>query len=286
MYCTNCGMKFNGKFCPVCGKAAYEIDDDYISAQKRVNKGSSIDIPPMNARDIRHDPIPSGANIITHENQKYQSGSRYVSDEKYSSCIRDIPTISTPKPNPQPKSSSKSSIIFGGFAAVAFFCVFILPLFTNSQPNINNNAYTESSVETVVPDYDVIPFPSSGHSVVHNNKTRIAPFILNLPDDGDYYYVVLADYTSDTKVVSIYGHSGDTIEIDVPLGNYSLYYTSGTTWYGSRHKFGDETPCYKADAMLQFYETSDSIYYEEITLYPVLYGNMDSERISENEFPV
>lgn len=293
MYCTNCGMKFEGKFCPVCGEAAHEVNADYVSAQNRVTKAHTIGIPPVNARDLRpNHSIPSGANIKGHGSSSLWS-SKYVSEEQYFSRPRstpvtpplEAPVTPTPKSASEPKRTSPLPVILSMIGVIAFFCLLIVPSVIEQQQFNEYYESTYDSTPTAAPSYNAVTFPSSGYSVVHNNKERIAPFIVNLPADGEYYYMVLSNCATDRKEVSIYGHSGDSIEIDVPLGSYYLYYTSGTTWYGTKHKFGEDAGFYKADAVLNFYETSDSIYYEEITLYPVTNGNMDTELIDPDEFP-
>ena len=291
MYCTNCGMKFEGKFCPVCGQAAYEINDDYISAQKRVNTPNTINTSPINAVNLRSDnSVPTDANIKRNDDENSGLGSKYVSDKQFYSPLNTNPTalppetsvMPPPKPTSEPKRTSPFFVIFALIAAAAFLFLLIGPSFLMEEPE-KDAPYIASP--TPAP-YKAITFPNSGHSVVHNGEARKAPFIVNLPSGDSYYYLVLADSVTNRKEVSIYAHSGDTVEIEVPLGKYFLYYTSGDTWYGNIPKFGDDASFYKADAVLEFYETSDAVYYEEITLYPVANGNMDTEYIDSSEFPV
>lgn len=84
---------------------------------------------------------------------------------------------------------------------------------------------------------------------------------------------------------SLFVSAGSTTDVKAPVGSYTMYYASGKTWYGTDYRFGVGTNYYKADSTFRFYISGNYVYGTEVTLYQVIGGNMDSEQISENEFP-
>ena len=58
--------------------------------------------------------------------------------------------------------------------------------------------------------------------------------------------------------MSFYVEGGKTETVYVPLGEYAIYYATGSTWYGSKALFGDETKYYWCSGAFDFYEDGDS----------------------------
>ena len=87
------------------------------------------------------------------------------------------------------------------------------------------------------------------------------------------------------KDMAFYVKAGQTVDIDVPIGVYKLYYATGDTFYGTKHLFGEDTGRYTSDELLDFY--ADTQYYQgcTITLYKVSGGNFSTETASVAEFP-
>ena len=90
-----------------------------------------------------------------------------------------------------------------------------------------------------------------------------------------------APYEAD---IAFYVEAGSEAEIDVPIGVYEFYYSSGGTFYGTEHLFGENSTCFNG-GNLNFY--ADSQYYNghTITLYAVVNGNFDTDEIDESAFP-
>lgn len=89
-------------------------------------------------------------------------------------------------------------------------------------------------------------------------------------------------YVSD---IVLYVEHGKEAEIKVPIGNYKLYYASGDTYFGKDLLFGDSTRFYASDDILDFYTDENYSYGHTITLTAVVGGNMDTDPISESQFP-
>lgn len=85
--------------------------------------------------------------------------------------------------------------------------------------------------------------------------------------------------------LAFYISPGSTVEIDVPIGVYRLYYATGETWYGKALLFGEDTATYTSDDLLEFY--ADDYYYNGVTLelWRQSGGNFDTKSISYDDFP-
>lgn len=184
------------------------------------------------------------------------------------------------------KGSSLFAIVFGILSCLALFFVLIYPEIDWGGKAAAAYKAAPTPEADVYTSVNPISFPSNGQSYVHNGREREAPFIIHLPDDSDYYYIVLADNTTGRRAVSIYGHSGETLEVQVPLGEYSLFYCCGDEWYGNDAKFGDDGLYFKTSGTLDFYNSGDYVYYHEVTLYPTYNGNMNSIDVEAADFPM
>ena len=85
--------------------------------------------------------------------------------------------------------------------------------------------------------------------------------------------------------MSFYVRGGQPVEVDVPLGEYEIYYTVGDVWYGQNSKFGPDGVYEKCDGTFNFY--FDGTHYRGWTLelYPQYNGNMHTESIDAKDFP-
>jgi len=105
---------------------------------------------------------------------------------------------------------------------------------------------------------------------------------------GSNYYVYMEDQVGNNDL-SFYIVGGNTVTKNIPLGTYKLYYCSGNTWYGTTHKFGDNTIACTSDDLFKFSSSisGNYIYYDtwEVTLYKVSNGNMSTENINISQFP-
>lgn len=71
-----------------------------------------------------------------------------------------------------------------------------------------------------------------------------------------------APYESD---LAFYVKAGEKVTKKIPVGIYKLYYATGTVFYGKDDLFGDESRCYSADELLDFY-TDENKYYIQYTI--------------------
>lgn len=98
----------------------------------------------------------------------------------------------------------------------------------------NNLAY----VPTGTPPVET---PKTGIHQIYTTDRLIAPFKIITSGSQNHHYVKLIDPSSKDPVVSIFINKGESAEVTVPLGQYEILYTSGTTWYGGLDLFGPGT---------------------------------------------
>ena len=89
--------------------------------------------------------------------------------------------------------------------------------------------------------------------------------------------------------MSFYIASGKTVETEIPVGVYSLYYAAGEDWYGAEYKFGPSTVYSSSDDPLSFYTEYDGDYIvyngQTIELWLQTGGNMSTHTIDPADFP-
>ena len=88
-------------------------------------------------------------------------------------------------------------------------------------------------------------------------------------------------------VLGYFIRGGDTLDVDVPLGRYTLYYASAPSsapWYGEKNLFGASTSLYTSDDVFDFYADDEAYNGYSLKLYKVSGGNMVAEDISQAEW--
>ncbi len=118
-----------------------------------------------------------------------------------------------------------------------------------------------------LPEYAAKHFPSAGWLSGSKNGTQVK---IKAPKDSDPYYVQLRNYHNDEMVASGFVVPGKTCVLRVPKGDYYIVMACGTTWYGEKLLFGDETQISKSD----YLEVLGSNYYHTITLRVTEGGNL------------
>ncbi len=80
------------------------------------------------------------------------------------------------------------------------------------------------------------------------------------------------------SIIKFYAHGESTVEIQIPLGEYEIYYATGETWYGEEEAFGKDTIYSKCEGTFDFSNNS------QYTLH-IPDGNFFVYKIEANEFP-
>ena len=127
--------------------------------------------------------------------------------------------------------------------------------------------------------------PANGYSKNFTNLKRQAPLTIKTPSEGDYcYYILLKSESTNKSVISLFVYPGKTAEIKVPLGRYTLYYATGTEWYGTKHLFGPDTVYSKADEVLEFKVQGNKILGHTIELIKQVGGNLSTSKADQSQF--
>ena len=126
----------------------------------------------------------------------------------------------------------------------------------------------------------------------------IAPLEIETRGTDGYYFkfVLLESYDEDFKrteehikvetKAAFYIRGGDTIEFDIPLGKYEVYYATGKTWYGEEYLFGSKTVYNKIGQQLSFYiDSNGDVHGHKISLKMTSDGNLDVDTIYVDDFP-
>lgn len=124
--------------------------------------------------------------------------------------------------------------------------------------------------------------PRSGLYSYYGSSRRIAP--LQIKTSAGCNYFVKAVPRGKDAPVCIFVRGGTTVEVDVPLGDYTIKYACGDEWYGEDLLFGSKTSYSKADSTFSFRRTYDGVSGYTLTLYKVQYGNLHTSKIDASSF--
>lgn len=168
----------------------------------------------------------------------------------------------------------------------------------------SNTTSSEATVPEESTSDNLIAQPEPKNGYVFEEITvleSVAPLTVETAGEGGYYFVIdpikfhssKQDDFQDNSLkifakyfdVRFYADAGSSVTINVPLGEYKIYYAHGTSWYGEEHLFGPDTTYFKCDDTFLFEETSSGYNGWTISLTPVANGNLDTDLIGENEFP-
>lgn len=155
----------------------------------------------------------------------------------------------------------------------------------HSAPVTATPVPTAKPAVSAAPPSTLAPLPASGTTRYYTQADALAPLTVSVPNDGNYYFIVLSNLLTGKRMVALFLHSGETEKIDVPLGRYRFYYCYGKEWYGAQMLFGGSGGYCAAEDILAF--TDDGTYYNgyEFTLYPTEDGNWEPTSIGRAEFP-
>ena len=169
--------------------------------------------------------------------------------------------------------------------------VMVLAVLGSCEDSTTSSTYTPSnytpSINTAeLFDEGLTPVSvKNGQIIVYPSDERIAPLEIKTSSTSNYY-ISLQDISHNGRNnMSFYIKGGNTVEIDVPLGTYKIYYATGDTWYGKKDRFGYFTNYYKCDDTFVFDIDGDYVNGYTLTLYSVSNGNMSTDPVSESVFP-
>lgn len=114
----------------------------------------------------------------------------------------------------------------------------------------------------------------------YDNQTS---FLIKPPYQPEYDYLLkLTDVSDKNRIYLIYVKGGESnITLYIQAGTYEVKYACGSTWYGRRYLFGDNTQYYKYGDALSFYRKVDG---QEFSFPEILNGNLKVESLSKEDF--
>ena len=197
-----------------------------------------------------------------------------------SASVPNIPQFIPRKRYRKEYETPASTMILLG--AVIFFAVIVGWL---SMPQTAEKSSTPSSIASTQPiTYKPVTPPPTGTVLRRPSEECVAPLRIHTSGSG-YYYYVLSKAGTGTRYMTFFGKAGETVDVDVPIGTFDLFYAYGETWYGAAYLFGESTHYERCDQSLSFKYSPEGYSGYELTLYAVQNGNMDTKEVKQSDFP-
>lgn len=145
------------------------------------------------------------------------------------------------------------------------------------------NAQVES-LQSELKNMEVEPPPPNTFKNKTNRDTT-CPFLAELPfNSGNYHYLVFKNVSDGKTACSLFLHPEGSKEINVPVGSYHIFISSGKTWYGEENAFGSEGQYSRLDDVFKFQTSGNLAHGHTITLYETFDGNLDEIPIDVEAF--
>ena len=140
--------------------------------------------------------------------------------------------------------------VFIAFTVIMLFTAFIMDLQKNDGfPSSANESNTQPKQIFNQPP-QALPETGSSNASFSNG---VAPLkITTSGAGGDNYFVKLVNLGTQQDLAGYFIRSGDTLDIQVPIGTYEMKYATGKIWYGPAYLFGPETAYSKAESPFTF----------------------------------
>jgi hypothetical protein len=183
--------------------------------------------------------------------------------------------------------NSYKNLIWLGIGAFILYSVFNdKPGNKGLPPQISNSQYSSSAPAQPTPpafNEQEQSLPYSG-TISAGYTNGVAPFTIRTRNDGVHFYVKMTDASS-SQVVGVYFiRSDESVNLQVPLGNYELKYATGKKWYGGNYLFGPDTSYSKADTQFNFYNDGNQISGYTVELFQQVNGNLHTTGIPPSQF--
>ena len=127
-----------------------------------------------------------------------------------------------------------------------------------------------------------ITFPVSGQVLwfVPQIEGAGAPFTVTAPDRGDKFYAVRVTEVGTMRTVGIVPlRKGETVTVQIPLGQYEMIFASGSLWYGPEKLFGFSGKKKKAVKTFNFYRSGNVINGNSVNLTDRINGNLQTRPV-------
>jgi hypothetical protein len=111
----------------------------------------------------------------------------------------------------------------------------------------------------------------------------VAPLTIKVQNSAHYWVKIDNAYTGE-HLVSHFIRSGDTLSVNLPLGNYTIKYAYGQQWYGEEYLFGGSTGYAQADKVFNFQSNGNRYNGYTVELITQPYGNLSTSNINKSNF--
>lgn len=146
------------------------------------------------------------------------------------------------------------------------------------EQDTNVNAY-KSRTPTLVEE----ALPANGFILHHSKAKPIAPFRV-ITHNGSHHFVKMVDWKTGKPVVEFFIRAGQSVDVDMPLGSYTMRYATGDTWYGQESLFGAETQYHTTNTRFDFYAHGNRVVGHTIELFLQVNGNLSTRAISSDQW--
>ncbi|GHU96706.1 hypothetical protein FACS1894208_11670 [Clostridia bacterium] len=106
---------------------------------------------------------------------------------------------------------------------------------------------------------------------------KMSRFIVDNKGNQNYYYITLKQIVGGNSV-TLYVHPEKEVTADLPSGEYELYISYGTTWYGADLMFGNTGGYGKARENITAIENT-----EQTIIPEAINGNMKVDAVSRDK---
>ena len=163
------------------------------------------------------------------------------------------------------------------------------------------NSSAPAPTPTPKPTVKAIPaqvMPANGAVFKSPTYEKLCPFSVSVRGDEGYYvrlkYMWKPESYNSRHLegkpaviiddLEFFVRPGQTVEMDVPVGVYKLYYATGEDWYGRAKLFGEETAFFTSSDLLEFYTDYTTFYGHTLELWEQVNGNFSTTEINESAF--
>lgn len=129
-----------------------------------------------------------------------------------------------------------------------------------------------------------LPLPKNGAATRYFTEEAIAPLKIVTKESGQHYFVKIVDWYSGKTVLTIFIRSGQSVNVNLPIGSYRIKYAAGKVWHGKTYLFGPETTYNEADKKLDFEVRGNQVLGYTIELFLQRHGNLKTKKISAAQF--
>ncbi|GAB3053004.1 hypothetical protein GCM10027155_19250 [Acinetobacter apis] len=128
-----------------------------------------------------------------------------------------------------------------------------------------------------------VPLPETG-IIGNSNFEGVAPLQVKIPLTGDSYFLKITNAYTNEYLASYFIRPGEILNVNLPVGSYTIKYALGKEWYGEKYLFGENTYYAKTDQIFNFQFNGYEYNGYSIELIQRQNGNLKSSNINKNQF--